>query len=316
MRAARGDPLCSRRRDVGVRPARPRVAHQPEAIAARLLRRSVQQSRVSAARRDVGAHHRRRRIDVHARSVRCAHLCRRENDVVAAHHARRRNSRVRRREGDLVIERNIATGTHGRYLVATPAGGAPAPLLVGFHGYAEGAEAQLERMQKAPAAARWLVVAIQGLHRFYQRRANDVVASWMTRQDRELAIADNIAYVNAVVDAVVAEWPNPPRIVYAGFSQGVAMTFRAAARSRRPLAGVIAAGGDVPPELDAAALSGIPAVLVCRGSTDEWYTTEKFDGDIGRLRAAGSAVTPLSFDGGHEWSDAVVKAASVFLEGR
>ena len=215
-----------------------------------------------------------------------------------------------------MIERNIATTTHGRYLVVPPAGGGPAPLLVGFHGYAEGAEAQLARMRKVPSAAHWVVVAIQGLHRFYQRRANEVVASWMTRQDRELAIADNIAYVNAVVDAVVQEWPDPPRIVFAGFSQGVAMTFRAAARSRRPLAGVIAVGGDVPPELDQAALASIPAVLVCRGAKDEWYTTEKFDTDIGRLRAAGSAVTPLAFDGGHEWSDAVVKGASAFLDER
>jgi len=215
-----------------------------------------------------------------------------------------------------VIERNIATTTHGRYLVAPPAGGGPAPLLVGFHGYAEGAEVQLERMRRLPSASQWVVVAIQGLHRFYQRRANEVVASWMTRQDRELAIADNAAYVNAVVDAVVREWPNPPRIVFAGFSQGVAMTFRAAVRSSRPLAGVIAVGGDVPPELDQAALARIPAVLVCRGAKDEWYTTEKFDGDIGRLRAAGAAVTPLAFDGGHEWSDAVVKAASAFLDGR
>ncbi len=215
-----------------------------------------------------------------------------------------------------MIERTIATGTHGRYLVVPPSGGGPAPLLVGFHGYAEGAEAQLERMRKLPSAAQWVVVAIQGLHRFYQRRANQVVASWMTRQDRELAIADNVAYVDAVVDAVTQEWPNPSHIVFAGFSQGVAMTFRAAARSRRPLAGVIAVGGDVPPELDTAALARIPAVLVCRGARDEWYTTEKFDGDIGRLRAAGSAVTPLAFDGGHEWSDAVVKSASAFLDER
>jgi predicted esterase len=215
-----------------------------------------------------------------------------------------------------VIERTIATGTHGRYLVVPPAGAGPAPLLLGFHGYAEGAELQMERMRAIPAAARWMLVAVQGLHRFYQRRTNEVVASWMTRQDRELAIDDNVAYIDAVVGAVVCEWPRPSRIVFAGFSQGVATAFRAAARSTRPLAGVIAVGGDVPPELDAAALSRIPYVLICRGASDEWYTTAKFDSDIGRLRAAGTTVTPVAFDGGHEWSDPVVKAASPFLDER
>ena len=215
-----------------------------------------------------------------------------------------------------MIEHTIAATTHGRYLVVPPAHSDPAPLLVGFHGYAEGAEAQLERMRAVPGAERWRLVAIQGLHRFYQRRASEVVASWMTRQDRELAIADNTAYVNAVVDAVVAQWPDPPAIVYAGFSQGVAMTFRAAVAAARPVAGAVAVGGDVPPELDAAALSRIPAVLICRGMRDDWYTTEKFDGDIGRLRAAGAAVTPIAFDGGHEWSEPVLGAAAAFLEER
>lgn len=215
-----------------------------------------------------------------------------------------------------MIEHTIAATIHGRYLVVSPVNSGPAPLLVGFHGYAEGAEAQLERMRAVPGADRWRLVAIQGLHRFYQRRANEVVASWMTRQDRELAIADNTAYVNAVVDAVVAQWPEPPAIVYAGFSQGVSMTFRAAAAAARPLAGVVAVGGDVPPELDAATLSRIPAVLICRGIRDDWYTTAKFDVDIGRLRAAGVAVTPIAFDGGHEWSEPVLGAAAVFLEER
>jgi predicted esterase len=215
-----------------------------------------------------------------------------------------------------VIQRTIATLTHGRYLIAPPAASGAAPLLVGFHGYAEAPEAQLDRMRAIPRSDAWRLVAIQGLHRFYQRRASEVVASWMTRQDRELAISDNIAYVNAVIEAVAHEWQDPPAIVYAGFSQGVAMAFRAAGASRRRIAGVIAVGGDVPPELDGASLGCIPAVLVCRGARDEWYTTAKFDGDIGRLRAAGAAVTPLAFDGGHEWSDPVLRAASAFLDER
>jgi predicted esterase len=213
-----------------------------------------------------------------------------------------------------MIERTIAATTHGRYLVEAPPGGAPAGTLIGFHGYAEPAETQLERMRAIAGADRWLLVAVQGLHRFYHRRANEVVASWMTRQDRELAIADTIAYVGGVVDAVSSEWPASPALVFAGFSQGVATAFRAAAASPCRLDGVIAVGGDVPPEIGAAALGRVARALVCRGSRDEWYTTGKFDADIGRLRAAGASVTPLAFDGGHEWPDAVNQAAAAFLD--
>jgi len=213
-----------------------------------------------------------------------------------------------------VIERTIATGTHGRYLVEPPASSGAAPVLFGFHGYAEGAETQLERMRAIPGAARWRLVAIQGLHRFYQRRENQVIASWMTRQNRELAMADNLAYVAGVMREVAAEWPGAPRVVLAGFSQGVAMTFRAATAAPEPVDGVIAVGGDVPPELEAAALARVGSALVCRGARDEWYTTEKFDNDVRRLREAGAAVRPIAFDGGHEWSDEVVRAASLFLD--
>jgi predicted esterase len=214
-----------------------------------------------------------------------------------------------------VIERTIRTAAHGRYLVEPPSDvDAPEGTLVGFHGYAEGAEAQLARMRAIPGAERWLLVAIQGLHRFYQRRTNEVVASWMTRQDRDLAIADNLAYVSGVVDAVSEEFAGSGRLVFTGFSQGVAMTFRAATASPRAVDAVLSVGGDVPPELDAAALGRVACVLICRGARDEWYTTAKFDADIGRLRVAGVAVTPLTFDGGHEWSEPVIRAAGTFLE--
>ena len=185
---------------------------------------------------------------------------------------------------------------------------------MGFHGYAEGAEAQLERLRAIPGAERWLLVSVQGLNRFYQRRTNDVVAGWMTRQDRELAIADNLAYVAGVMDAVGREWPGAPRVVLAGFSQGVAMMFRAAAAAAKPVDGVMAVGGDVPPELDRAALARVRAALVCRGARDEWYTSATFDNDVRRLRDAGTVVRPLLFEGGHEWSDEVVRATSLFLD--
>ena len=212
-----------------------------------------------------------------------------------------------------MIERSISTGTHGRYLVVPPASAGPAPIVMGFHGYAEGAEAQLERLRAIPGTERWLLVSVQGLNRFYQRRTNEVVAGWMTRQHRELAIADNLAYVAGVMDAVDREWPGAPRIVLAGFSQGVAMMFRAAAAAAKPVDGVVAVGGDVPPELERAALARVRVALVCRGMRDEWYTSATFDNDVRRLRDAGTDVRPLLFEAGHEWSDDVVRAISLFL---
>jgi len=212
-----------------------------------------------------------------------------------------------------MIERTIETTAHGRYLVVPPSSGAAAPMLVGFHGYAEAAETQLDRMRAIEGAGRWLLVSIQGLNRFYQRRTDQVIAGWMTRQDREAAIQDNIRYVASVIAEVGREWPAAPGVMYAGFSQGVAMAFRAAASSRDPVRGVIAAGGDAPPELEPSALRRIGHVLLCRGRFDQWYTREILDRDRRRLREAGVDVHEVEFDGGHEWSGSMAHAASTFM---
>ena len=217
-----------------------------------------------------------------------------------------------------MIERAAATGTHGRYLVEAPTTPAPWPLLVGFHGYAESADTELERLRLIRQADSWLRVSVQGLHRFYRGRSEDVVAGWMTRQDRALAIADNLAYAAAVLDAVSREWKTDGRVVFTGFSQGVAMAFRAAASARTTgtVVAVIALGGDVPPELDSAALARIPAVLIGRGTRDASYPSETFEADLQRLSAAGVDVEAASVDAGHEWTDAFSRAASAFLTRR
>ena len=87
-----------------------------------------------------------------------------------------------------MIERNIATTTHGRYLlvpVLLP------PCLPACWWDSTG-------MPKAPNRSLNAFARFQGRidgsgvgsgpPPLYQRRTNEVIASWMTRQDRELAI--------------------------------------------------------------------------------------------------------------------------------
>ena len=164
----------------------------------------------------------------------------------------------------------------------------------------ESAAAQLPHLARLDPAHAWLRVSVQGLHRFYTR-ANQVVASWMTREDRLEAIADNAAYAEAVRQAVARDYPVGPDHVVVGFSQGAAQAYRAAARSAGACRGVIALGGDVPPDV----LTGterLPPVLIGRGRSDEWYTADKLQADREALRAAGVEVTVCEFDGGHEWA--------------
>ena len=218
------------------------------------------------------------------------------------------------------FDRTLPATVHGHYWVrpatapSSAAGDAasgkgPAPLLVGFHGYGETAENHLAALESLPGTDGWTLAAVQALHPFYTRSGR-VVASWMTKLDRELAIADNTAYAAAAVEAIRHETGASGPLVFAGFSQGVAMAYRAAAAV--PCAGLIALAGDVPPDVDPAAL---PPALIGRGLRDEWYDEAKMAADRERLHAAGIAVEECVFDGGHEWGRAFRDAAGAFLAG-
>jgi predicted esterase len=206
-----------------------------------------------------------------------------------------------------------ATTIHGRYCVR-PADGSPAGLLVGFHGYAQNADICAADIDAIPGADAWLAVSVQGLHRFYTK-AGDVVASWMTSQDRELAIADNVGYVRRVVAEVRATHPDVAgdvRPVFLGFSQGVAMAFRAATDFRDDAGGVIALGGDIPPEIRATSRRP-PPVLIGRGTEDTRYPREKLATDVAWLTAMGAEFTVCEYNGGHVWTEAFRLEASRFL---
>ena len=129
-------------------------------------------------------------------------------------------------------------------------------------------------------------------------------------------MADNLAYVGAAIDQVVHDHGGQRAVVFAGFSQGVAMAFRAASVFPDRVLGVVAVGGDVPPELDRAALARVGHVLLMRGARDPFYSVEMFRKDQQRLHDAAVHLTPVEFDGAHDWPGPVVDAAAGFLKAR
>ena len=210
-----------------------------------------------------------------------------------------------------MTDHTIAATAHGRYLVDPVA--EPAGVLIGFHGQSETCAIELEHLREIRGDRPWTLVSVQGLHRYYTRRG-DVVAAWMTREDRELAIADNIAYVRAVLDAVTGSLATAlPRLVCCGFSQGTAMAYRTAAFAGRRADGLIILAGDVPPDVLPAAAT-LPPVLIGRGAAEEWYTAEKAALDIERLQSAGVCVIEHVFDGGHVRHPSFAARAGRFLD--
>ena len=212
------------------------------------------------------------------------------------------------------VLRHARAQVHGRYFIQSPPSGAGPLWLVGFHGQGQTADEFLEFLDRVPRSAAWRVASVQGLNRHYASRGQRITANWMTSQDRELAIADNVSWVNTVLDAIEDEFGAPRVIVFAGFSQGVAMAYRAGLLGSRPCAAIIAGCGDVPPELESQAAREWPRVLAATGRSDAWYTPARLDADLAVLRARGADASTLVFEGGHEWSAALCQAVGELLK--
>ncbi len=211
----------------------------------------------------------------------------------------------------------LAAITHGRHLVHCGDAGEGAPLLVGFHGYGENADRHMEKLRQIEGAGGWLLCAIGALHPFYNTRTGEVIDCWMTSRGREQAIADNVSYVSRAVAEVRRRYRPSSRLVFAGFSQGVAMAYRATAASGFRCHGLISLAGDVPPDVAANGgglpRGGLPPVLVGRGTEDTLYSEEKMDADLAMLAKLGADVTTCVFEGGHDWTPEFYARAGEFL---
>jgi predicted esterase len=209
---------------------------------------------------------------------------------------------------------SIPTPSHGRVLVVDAVDPLARGSLIGFHGYGQSADAIIEELQRLPGANAWRLVSVQGLHRFYTRGDASVVASWMTRQDRELAIADNIDYLNRAVDAAVGEDSGP--LVYLGFSQGASMAARAVAHGARRATGLVLLGGDIPADAQTDPRDRFVSlpVVVGIGSEDKWYQP-RAEADLKFLRDRGASTHVVRYAGGHEFTDEFRSAVGAWMAG-
>lgn len=98
-------------------------------------------------------------------------------------------------------------------------------LLIVMHGYAQLAEYFLRNFEFL-AQNNYLVVAPEGTHRFYiNGTSGRVGASWMTKDWREQDIADNMLYLESLLETL-AENRTFEQISLLGFSQGGATAAR------------------------------------------------------------------------------------------
>lgn len=187
-------------------------------------------------------------------------------------------------------------------------------LWIVLHGYGQLARDFIAGCTAADDGHR-LIVAPEALSRFYSAQAplahftsaaDPVGASWMTRDDRDDEIVDQLCWLDQVLATYRARVAPGTPVTVLGFSQG------AATAARWVDAGGVAPAhlilwGAIPP----ASLSPDSAVWQTRctivvGSRDKFIPEAMLRDERARLDQSGVSYTFVSFVGGHRLDDATL----------
>lgn len=178
-------------------------------------------------------------------------------------------------------------------------------IWIGCHGYGQLAQFFLKKFESLDPRQHFFI-APQGLSRFYlDNTYGRVGASWMTKEDREMDLANQKAYFDAVFDPLFENIDfDHYKLVLFGFSQGVSTISRMAAYKKWPFYRMILWAGSFPKELTKDEFSHLPhtaKVVSCIGRQDIYYSEQLVVQEKVRLSSVFTGrLKMLTFEGKHE----------------
>ena len=172
-------------------------------------------------------------------------------------------------------------------------------IIVVLHGYGQHPSYMLNSLQSLEAPGR-CICAPEGLSKFYIRGTNGRVgASWMTRDNRQQEITDQIAYLTFWLKSLEILETTPITLI--GFSQGVATAARWIAHGAK-IDTLIFTSGQLPPEWVTSPPNlgdRLKKIHIIRPKNDEYYTQDAFKVDVNILNQFGLHINRHEPEGTH-----------------
>lgn len=151
-------------------------------------------------------------------------------------------------------------------------------LLYVLHGYAQLAEFFIKKFDTL--SEEYFIVAPEGMHRFYlSGNSGRIGASWMTKEERENDIEDNINWLNQLDDELCIKYQFEKRIIF-GFSQGGATAARWFYNKKIDAEHLIIWASVFPPDLeisDEIFFDNLERNIFLIGNNDQYYSKENQD---------------------------------------
>jgi predicted esterase len=171
-----------------------------------------------------------------------------------------------------------------------------------LHGYGQLAEFFIRKFQGFDSTDRLFIAPEATNYGYLQGFSGRVGANWMTKHERELAIENNHRFLDQLMDDLLSQYQEKPKINVLGFSQGGATATRWASRWRGEVDQLILwAGGFAQDMVLKAAREKFSATkfTLVIGDQDEFVTPESIEIQQQLTEKLGKDVKKLTFAGGH-----------------
>jgi predicted esterase len=212
-------------------------------------------------------------------------------------------------------EHHVTVPRTARYYTLGAAGPETRAVWIVAHGYGHLASEFIARFAPVDDGVH-LIVAPEALNRYYHdtrpgaSQTSAVGATWMTKEDRQSEITDQITYLDTLYGTIFRDVARESvRVTALGFSQGVATVARWLSHTRVPIDRAIFWAGSVPDDVSLTADSALrrAEVLLVLGSRDEYATAERVARQTAAFRAADKSFAQIEFEGGHRLDDSVLE---------
>lgn len=200
---------------------------------------------------------------------------------------------------NFVQKGNLLVSKKARYFYIGDLQSVTTEIIYVLHGYGMQASEFIKEFEVLSQPGR-LIIAPEGLSRFYRKGfSGDVVASWMTKDDRLDDIEDYVRYLNDlhlhILDAIRQPFC---KVNILGFSQGVATASRwIANKTVKPL-NFVAWCGDLAPDIGDKA-PDFPVVTFVYSSDDQFIPVSQSVERSKELSQNGFKVNEVFFEGQH-----------------
>jgi predicted esterase len=215
-------------------------------------------------------------------------------------------------------EHHIQVQRTARYYTIGEPGPATRDVWFVCHGYGQPAADFIREFEIIANRTR-VIVAPEALSRHYlptepgyHSGEARVGASWMTREDRQMEIADYVGYLDALYDEITTKVNRQNvSVTVLGFSQGGATADRWVSRGRSRVHRLVLWGAFLASDADlnqAATIFGDVKLTIVYGTKDK-YTNEQLVEDYQTLLKEKTIPFELiTFDGGHRMDRGTLKS--------